>query len=156
MAIFPSLAPILGNSAATSRVSSLTCLSGRAGLSFSSVCSPGKGWVRFCARSESAPSQIAAAIQRMKRDGLVNLLYRMTILSLVRSPAFRRKGLGSEALPPKGGTTNQSLAFVAGTSSRDQHPDHRIVFGKRDVSAALIRALRPRLPHVGLMRDDHV
>src|SRR5262245_37580257 len=81
MAIFPSPAPIRGNSAATSRVRSLTCLSGRAGLSFSSVCSPGKGRVRFCARSESAPSQIAAAIQRMNRDSLVNLLCRMTILS---------------------------------------------------------------------------
>src|SRR5262245_26009733 len=81
MAIFPSLAPIRGNSAATSRVRSLTCLSGRTGLSFSSVCSPGKGWVRFCAWSESAPSQIAAAIQRMKSDGLVNLPCRITILS---------------------------------------------------------------------------
>jgi uncharacterized protein (DUF736 family) len=49
-----------------------------------------------------------------------------------------------------------SLALAARTSGRDQHPDHRIVFGKRDVSAALIRALRRRLPHVGLMRDDHV
>src|SRR5499427_9617872 len=48
------------------------------------------------------------------------------------------------------------LAFAAGTFGGDQHPDHRIVFGERYVSVALIRALRPRLPHVGLMRDDHV
>src|SRR5215475_15660322 len=48
------------------------------------------------------------------------------------------------------------LAFAAGTFGGDQHPDHGFVFAKRDASAALIRALRPRLSHVGLMRDDHV
>src|SRR5687767_921827 len=74
MTIFPSLAPIGGNFAATSRVRSPIRLPGGEGLSFSSVCSAGKGLACFRACGESATSQTAAAIQRIKKEGLANLL----------------------------------------------------------------------------------
>src|SRR5262245_56408320 len=92
MAIFCPFASVCGNFAATLLVSSLTCLSGRCGLSFSSACSPGNLFlpeVCFCACSESAPSQTAVAIQRAMSDVLMNRRYRIMILSLGLSYDFR-------------------------------------------------------------------